>query len=257
MTAELIFSGENVVGESVVWDDRRKRLLWIDIIGKSIHALVPATGDHQHWDTPDFVTSMGLRKDGGAIVAFTKKVCLWDYDDNFHPLATIEADLPNNRLNEGIVGPDGAFWLGTMQNNFAADGSPMEITELAGRLYRCTAEGAVEAISNDRFGITNTFVWPNDKQLITADTRKNEIYCYDMCSANGHLTDRRGNIDRVVELPCTWPTSCAFGGEDLSTLYITSARFTMDPDYLSTNPQEGGLFAINPGVPGLQSRRFG
>jgi sugar lactone lactonase YvrE len=69
--------------------------------------------------------------------------------------------------------------------------------------------------------------------------------------------DPQGDIDRVIELPCTWPTSCAFGGEDLSTLYITSARFTMDPAYLDANPQEGGLFAVSAGVPGLPSRRFG
>jgi sugar lactone lactonase YvrE len=58
-----------------------------------------------------------------------------------------------------------------------------------------------------------------------------------------------GEIDRVVDLTCTWPTSCAFGGEDLSALYVTSARFTMSNEHLAANPQEGGLFAVDGAMP--------
>jgi sugar lactone lactonase YvrE len=66
-----------------------------------------------------------------------------------------------------------------------------------------------------------------------------------------------GRLDRVIDLPCTWPTSCAFGGVKLDTLFITSARFTMENDHLEANPQEGGLFAVVPGVRGLPTNRFG
>lgn len=70
---ELVFAAEDIVGESAVWDAPRRRLLWVDIVGKTIHALVPETGAHQRWSTPDFVTSIGLRKDGGAIVGLSRK----------------------------------------------------------------------------------------------------------------------------------------------------------------------------------------
>ena len=66
MTADLIFAAANVVGESLIWDDDRKRLLWVDIIGKFIHALDPKTCDHQRWETDGFATSLGPRKDGGV-----------------------------------------------------------------------------------------------------------------------------------------------------------------------------------------------
>ena len=66
MTAELIFTAANIVGENLVWDDDRKRLLRLDIIGKFIRALDPNTFYHQRWDTDDFVTSWGLSKDGGV-----------------------------------------------------------------------------------------------------------------------------------------------------------------------------------------------
>jgi sugar lactone lactonase YvrE len=61
----------------------------------------------------------------------------------------------------------------------------------------------------------------------------------------------------VVELPCLWPTSCCFGGDDLSDLYVTSARFTLTADHLATHPQEGALFKVDAGVRGLPANRFG
>jgi len=151
MAAELIFPAKNIVGESLIWDDENNRLLWVDIVGKSIHSLVPETDEYHRWQTPDSVTSLGLRKDGGAIVAFTKTINLWDFDGNFRHLATVESDRPSNRLNEGVVGPDGAFWVGTMQNNITPDGNATDITEDTGQLYRCNSDGQV-----DRFAMTNS-----------------------------------------------------------------------------------------------------
>ncbi|MBA3518738.1 MAG: SMP-30/gluconolactonase/LRE family protein [Rhizobiales bacterium] len=65
-----------------------------------------------------------------------------------------------------------------------------------------------------------------------------------------------GSLDHVVELPCTWPTSCTFGGPDLRTLFITSARFTMTSEHLGENPQEGGLFVVEVGVKGAPGYLF-
>lgn len=296
MVAELAFPAANVVGESLVWDEVSRRLFWVDIVGKAIHALDPVTRRHDHWQTPEFVTSIGLRKGGGAVVGLTKTLCLWDYCSAFQPFAEVEPDQPANRLNEGVVGPDGAFWVGTMQNNIAPNGEPIDMTENTGRLYRCFADGKVEPLVEDRFGITNTLVWTKDGHLVTADTLKNEIYRYKLDLDRGHLAGRKtilrgfnrglpdgstmdsqgyiwncrvvgggcvvrfdpnGEIDRVVNLPCSWPTSCTFGGRDLGTLFVTSARFTMDEKHLQTHPQEGGLFAVDADVQGLPAHRFG
>lgn len=296
MSVEIAFPAANSVGESLVWDDRENRLLWVDIVEKTIHALHPDTVQHSRWNAPDFVTSIGLRTDGGAVVGLTKQVCLWEYDEHFIPLADVERDIPGNRLNEGVVGPDGAFWIGTMQNNIAPNGAPMNITDETGYLYRCTADGAVVPLSEDSFGITNTLVWDEQGHLLTADTLKNELYRYDLTDDGTRLQNRRvllsgfsrglpdgscmdaegfiwncrvvggaclirispsGEIDRIVDLPCSWPTSCTFGGKALDTLYVTSARFTMSEKHLEDYPQEGGLFAIDVGVCGKPCNRFG
>lgn len=291
--AELILAAEDTVGESLVWDDRRNILAWVDIIGRRIHRLDPATGAHEVWPTPGRVTSIGLREDGGAIVGLERRVALWDWSGSFRTLCDVETGLSGNRLNEGVVGPDGAYWLGTMQNNIAEDDSPMEMTAATGQLYRLTADGRLTRLSDDRFWITNTFVWPAPDRLVTADTVVDTLFTYELgpeslgnrrvfqagfgrgvpdgscMDAEGGIWTARvaggacltrtgadGEVVEIVELPVSWPTSCAFGGPDLDTLYVTSARFTMDAGHLAAHPLEGGLFALKPGVRGLKANRF-
>ncbi|TPI37355.1 SMP-30/gluconolactonase/LRE family protein [Mesorhizobium sp. B3-1-6] len=294
--AGLIFDARDVVGESLVWDDRCGRLVWVDIIGRRIHRLNPSTGAHENWPTDDLVTSVGLRADGGAVVGLRKAIALWDFGGPFRTLATIEADRPGTRLNEGVVAPDGSFWVGTMANNIGPDDAPLAIASDEGRLYRVGSNGKAASLSEDRFGITNTMAWLPDGRFVTADTTKNALYSYEWdekagrlgeplpfftgferglpdgscLDAEGYVWNCRvvggsclariapdGRLDRIVELPCSWPTSCAFGGAGLDTLFVTSARFTMSAEHLVANPSEGGLFALKPGVRGVAANRFG
>lgn len=293
MATTLVVAAADIVGESLVYDDRRNALLWVDIVGKRIHRFLLENEHHESWPAPDFPTSIGLRADGGAVVGLRDRVTLWDYDDAFRMFAVIEPDLPDNRLNEGRVGPDGAFWVGTMQNNLHRDGSPKDMTRDSGAIYRVTPDGHVTQLTPREFGITNTMAWTTGGAFLTADTMRNEIYAYDFrggtltnkrifaaglsrgvpdgscLDANGRLWNCRvgggaciacfkpdGELDRLIELPCTWPTSCAFGGSDLSTLYVTSARFTMTRDHLAANSQEGALYSIEVGSRGQQENRF-
>jgi sugar lactone lactonase YvrE len=291
-----VLDSRDVVGESLVWDDRRGRLTWVDIVGRRIRRLDPATGDLETWDTGDeLATSIGLRRDGGAILGLTRQVALWDWGGSFETLAVPEPEAPDHRLNEGRVAPDGSFWVATMQNNVDAEGSPVPIEGRRGLFYRVDPSGRVTRLSEDRFGIPNTMVWLPDGRFVTADTTANETYAYQL-DADGRLGSRApfaapfdrglpdgscrdadgavwtcrivggacltrtlpdGRLDRVVELPCSWPTSCCFGGPGLRTLYVTSARFTMTEAHLRAHPQEGALWALDVGVAGVPEARFG
>jgi len=294
--AALAFDARDVVGESLVWDEARARLVWVDIIGRRIHRLDPLSGAHESWPTPDLVTSNGLRKDGGAIVGLRKEIALWDFGGPFRTIATIEPDRPDTRLNEGVVAPDGSFWVGTMANNIGPDDAPRAITGEEGRLYRVDADGTVTALGKDRFGITNTMVWLPGGRLVTADTTKNALYSYawdkeavrlgeglvfladfprglpdgSCLDAEGYVWNCRvvggscvlriapdGRPDRVAELPCGWPTSCAFGGPDLGDLYITTARYGATPEALAAAPLSGNLLVCRPGAKGLPAPEFG
>lgn len=296
MGAELVFQANDVVGESIVWDQNSSSLLWIDIVDKRIRRLQLESGDYESWETPDIITSIGLRKDGGAVVGLSREVALWDIGGSFEPLAVPEPDIPDNRLNDGVVGPDGAFWVGSMQNNLNPDGSSREMDRSSGAVYRITSDGSVSMLTAATIGLTNTLAWMPDRRFVAGDTLKNVLTVYDYddvahtitnprpfaepfergvpdgscVDAEGYLWNCRvcggacvvryspeGVIDRVVDLPCTWPTSCTFGGADLDTLFITSAQFTMSKEHLEQNPQEGGVFAYKPGVLGKPAFRFG
>jgi len=295
MQARMVLAARNVVGESLLWDATRKRLVWVDIIGRRIHALDPMTDDHSIWPLSGRPTSIGLCADGSALVGMERHICRWNWTGAPEPLIEVEPDHPANRLNEGVVGPDGAFWVGTMLNNIAGDDSPLDIPQSTGRLYRYDPDGRLTLLSEDRFGITNTLVFPSPDRLVTADTLTNTLYSYRIgpdhrlrdrtilmsgfsrglpdgscLDAQGRIWTARvaggscltcvnpaGEVVQVIDLPCSWPTSCAFGGADLKTLYVTSARFTQSPDHLAANPQEGGLFAIALGISGLPANLFG
>jgi sugar lactone lactonase YvrE len=291
---ELVEDSKNMVGESLVWNQKRNTLHWVDIIQKQVYSLDFSTKKLKIDSAPDFITSIGLTDDGRAIIGLIKEVVLWDFDQVWLDFATIEGDNLDVRLNEGVVGPDGQFWVGTMQKNFTDQGLPLTIDKHLGRIYRIAQSGKVSSPTDDLFGITNTFVWPNASRFVTADTLTNTLYDYPL-SPSGELGQRQvllkdyarglpdgscvdeegyvwncrvvggacvvricpnGEVDRVVELPCTWPTSCAFAGPNLNRLFITSARFSMNSAHLEANPHEGGLFSIDVGVKGLLPNLF-
>lgn len=293
--ATLLFHARDIVGESLVYDERLDALVWVDIVGRRIHRLSLDGETHDVWKTEELPTSMGLRTDGGAVVGLAHRVALWDFGGPFETLAVPEPEEPGNRLNEGCVAPDGSFWVGTMQNNVGPRGEPLPIERHSGAVYRIGPDGTCTRLTDADFGITNTMAWTADGRFLIADTLANTIYAYRHGATTHDLSERRvfaagfergypdgscmdadgylwncrvaggaclarfapdGRLDRVVDLPCSWPTSCTFGGRDFTTLFVTSARFTMDESHLAAAPQEGGLFALDVGVRGLPARRF-
>jgi sugar lactone lactonase YvrE len=293
--ARLLGDRRCIVGESLIWSARHGKLFFTDLVGRSFHSYDPATDVFESWDAPEFATSIGIRHDGGFVVGLEQRVCVWEPGGDFETLAVPEADRPGNRLNEGVVGPDGAFWIGTMATNLHPDGAPKEQAGALGAYYRVRPDGRVERLTPNEYGITNTMAWSADGKFLTADTVANTVYSFRV-GEDGQIGDRTifeqgfprglpdgscmdaegflwncrvaggscvarfapdGRLDRIVELPCSWPTSCAFGGLGLDTLYVTSATFTMSEAHLAANSHEGGLFAVDAGVKGIASYQFG
>jgi sugar lactone lactonase YvrE len=295
MTARLLLESNDVVGESIIWSPSDQCLYWVDIVGGRIHRLDPETGAHETWTTPELPTSIGLTKAGDFIVGLRRRIARWRPGGAFETFAVPEPDIGGNRLNEGVVAPDGSFWVGTMQDNIGPDLGPREMGAPAGTLYRVAPDGVVTRLTSELFGITNTMVWLDDGRFVTADTLANELYIYEYDPAGVRLRDRRV-LDRIerglpdgstrdnagtiynarvaggaaiakinpangavafVDLPCASPTSCTFGGRDLRTLYVTSSRFGMSAEALEGNRFDGSLYAVESEGRGIEASRFG
>ncbi|HTN60163.1 MAG TPA: SMP-30/gluconolactonase/LRE family protein, partial [Devosia sp.] len=103
------------VGESPVWDAERVRLLWCDIPAGVIHALEIGSGARERWEFGEPVGSFGLAQAGRLVVALPNTVILFDpASGTRETVASIAHAKPGMRLNDGKVGPDGAFWVGSM-----------------------------------------------------------------------------------------------------------------------------------------------
>lgn len=293
-TVRIALNAGDIIGESIVWDDERNVLLWVDIAGCRIHRLDPATGKHDVWPTPGFVAAIGLCTDGRAIVSLRNSVALWSYGSEFEHLANIEPDIPDNRINDCAVAPDGSFWVGTMQNTVDQNGKAMPLTRSSGMLYRVDASGEVTKLSEDTFMATNTLVWTR-RGFVTSDTGLNENYLYDVAPDGRSIQNRRrlheplergipdgsclddegyiwqartgggaclvrltpdGEIDRYLDMPCQSATSCVFGGPRRDQLYITSTQYLLPDEHLASNPQEGAMFVADVGFTGPPAFRF-
>ena len=282
-----------IVGESPVWDARRGRLFWVDIIGKAILSLNPENGLVETTPTEDFPTAIGLcESPEKAVIAFAGGVSIWEIGtDRFEPFATLDDEPEGNRLNEGAVGPDGAFWVGTMQSNLNPDGSMRDMDRSSGALYRVSPSGAVRRVTAQSFGISNTLVWDEPRgTMYFGDTLAQTLYRFpwpltgdyapwavtkdhgfpdgSAIDEEGYVWNARyaggrllryapdGTIDRQLPLPATNITACTFGGPDRRTLYVTTATNQLAPDRLE-NPAEGALLALDVGVAGPPSYLFG
>lgn len=187
--AELVWDTKCEVGESVVYDAARRWVLFADIPAARIRALSLADGARHSWVIPDregptFVGSFGICRSGRLVVALQHRVVLFDPGDETVTELTADVDEPPvNRFNDGKVGPDGAFWVGSMDT--VRSSTPQ------GHLYRVTADGRVERKASG-FGISNGLAWsPDGRTMYHADSRASTVDAWDFDPATGDIANQR------------------------------------------------------------------
>ena len=267
---ELVWDARCGVAESPVWDPATRRLLFCDIPGKRIHALSVDSGARQSWDFPDVVGSFGLCRSGRLVVALSHHVVLFDPSSGALTDLTPKIDEPAiNRFNDGKVGPDGAFWVGTLDGN-----SPRQPTAA---LYRVTADGRISK-QQDGYANSNGLAWSPDGRVMYHSDSVGFIEAWDFDTATGSrgnhrvlakltnedgrpdggATDANGNywsagpsagclncfspageLLRKWQFPVPGPTMPCFAGD---ALYVTSLRDGKSPEILAQYPTLGGLF---------------
>jgi len=150
VSVACVVEAKDKLGEVPVWDVREQALYWVDIEGKLLQRLTPATGEVKRWTMPERIACFALRESGGLIVAFASGLAFYDLDSGeIEWIAKPEAHIPTNRFNEGKCDRKGRFWAGTMDDRLA---------EHTGALYRVDPDSTVHKVL-DGIGISNSTVW--------------------------------------------------------------------------------------------------
>jgi sugar lactone lactonase YvrE len=269
------------LGEGPVWVERDRALWFTDIKRRRIHRYDPATGGRRSWDSPEQIGFVLPAAGGGFVAGLMSGLHRFDESTGeFALIARMEPERPNNRLNDGVVDPAGRLWFGTMDNGEK---------DKSGAFYRFE-RGAVVGTGLQGIAITNgPALSPDGRILYFVDTRSGTIDAADVAE-DGTLGPSRpfARIDPAEGFPdgptvdsegCVWIalyagwearryspagelvgrvrfpvaniTKIAFGGDDLRTVYATTARQLLTPDELARQPQAGDLFEFRAEVPGL------
>lgn len=273
----------DICGEGAVWDAERQVLYWCDINRYLLHVYDPHLGSTKSWFFSEPVVSVHLTTTiGWLLLVLAERIVLWSARSHpdvqiVHRLR----QTGGMRFNDSKVDARGALWVGTMRNNVGPNGEDLDVEFTGGVLYRIEPDGTATEWMQD-IGIPNTLAWsPDHRTFYFGDTIVNTIYAFESDPETGAIRDRRsffapsgiglpdgsamdvegclwntrpkagcvvrirpdGAIDRIVQLPVVNPTTCAFGGADMRTLFITSAR--------STDRLSGSIFSIRTEAPGL------
>lgn len=279
---EIFSRGEDGIGEGPVWSPSKQALIWLDIERKQVHRMRASDSEVRSWTLPEYPGCIAELASGEIAIAMGEAVHRLNLESGaIQHLKPAPVRPPGTRFNDGKVDPKGRLWVGTMQNNFGPNGEEISVDRLDGSLYRF--EGTAQ-IMEENIGIPNTLAWsPDLKKFYFGDSLKACLFEYDFDAESGALGGKRifydelgrgvpdgsaidvegclwnarwdagvilritpdGKPDRVVELPVRRVTSCAFGGPDLKTLYVTSARHGLNDAELERAPLSGSVFAIS------------
>jgi sugar lactone lactonase YvrE len=277
--APVCSASRGLLSEGPRWDADRAELIWIDILAGEVHtATLGADGHLEPVRTLRAGRHVGAAAPataGGYVLAAAGGFCHVDDDGALTELAQPEGGRADVRMNDGICDPQGRFWAGTMA--YAE-------TPGAGRLYRLDLDGTCTLVL-DGLTISNGMGWsPDGATMYLADSGTGEVAAFDFDPAGGALDHRRtlvhvttpgaapdgltvddngdvwvalwnggalacytpdGSLRATVPVPVDRPTSCAFGGSDGATLFVTTSREGLDEAALARQPQAGHVLRID------------
>lgn len=282
MKAELFVDCRCELGEGPFWHPLLERLFWFDILNQT---LLSADENGHLVDRiafKDVVSAAAVIDKDHLLIAQAGALLRYQFStDMTVPVIPLEADKPGNRTNDGRVDPTGGFWIGTMSRHGSQHPG-------AGSVYRFR-NGALTTVLPDITIPNSTCFSPDGRTAYFADTPSGIIRKAPLDPAtglpNGPWTDFAstegrglpdgavvdsegylwsarwngscvvrhapdGSVDRIVELPVSRVTCPAFGGKDLRTLFVTTAREGMTPEELEREPHAGSVFAVRVDVPG-------
>lgn len=271
------------LGEGPFWSSRDHAVYWVDILRPTLYRYSLIDASVLSWHMPRKIGWIIERAGRPGFIAGLQsgffELALDPFD--CRPLADPEPDLPDNRLNDAKADHLGRIWAGTMD---------CDVRSATGSLYRLDPDFTISR-QDSGYLVTNgpAFGLEHDC-LYHSDTGLGIVYRFDM-TADGELCNRTeflkfprewgapdgmtvdsegalwiahwgggrvsrftpdGELERDIRLPASQITSCAFAGENLDRMFVTSAAVDRTDE-----PQAGMLFVVDPGVRGLAPNLFG
>ena len=290
MDIHCITKERAALGESPVWSGDENYVYWIDIRGPALLRTDPKAEETRSWDLPSAPGMIALRAAGGLMIALEDG--LYGFDPGTGDLDLLspfeEAD-PENRFNDGKCDVNGRLWVGTMNKT--------DSTQATGAFYRIDPGLTQTRIAGDIRIPNGLAWSPDDTVMYQTDSRANVVLAHDFDPDTGERSGEReffrfhrektgsvdgaamdveggywaalygggklirvladGTLDLEIPLPVTQPTMPAFGGQDMKTIFLTTATQRLSADELASQPLAGGLLAVSVDVAGHPVYPFG
>ena len=287
-TAELVLDAKAKLGEGPFWHGRERVLYWVDIESKILNIFDPRDRTNRRIHLPSRVGTAAPTRGRDILVALEDGIYRLDPESEaLSKIVDPEPDRTDNRFNDGKCSPEGRFWAGTMS---------LERKIGAANLYCLHPDGRIEKKLTDITTSNGLAWSADGTTMYYIDTKKQNVRAFDYDPATGNIANERVIIEVPDEMghpdgmtidsegtlwvalfygggvsrwdPVTGTliekydvgaknvTACTFGGDDLSTLYITTARAGTSDEELRHYPSAGGVFALEPGVSGKPAFEF-
>ncbi|MBF9236883.1 SMP-30/gluconolactonase/LRE family protein [Hymenobacter sp. BT683] len=288
MEAHSILSVQAALGEGPIWNPETRQLYWVDIEGRAFHVFDPKSGQDVCFPTTARVGAGAPMRNGNVLLALQTGLHQLDLRTGRLTLLTNPLTDPNLRFNDGKCDPAGRFWVGTFH---------LEQKPSAGTLYRFDPDGSLHVMLRGITNSNGIIWSLDQATMYYIDTPTLTVQAFDYDNATGTIANPRviirlpegpaspdgmtidaegklwvalwcggavhrydphtGALLQVIKVPAPLTSACAFGGPDLRTLYITTARHGLTPEQLAKFPLSGNLFALEPGVSGVPACFYG
>lgn len=289
LTAELEFEVMALLGEGAFWNHKTNEFYWVDIEAKKLNIYNPELKENKSIMMPSLIGTVVPYTNNEAVVALLDGIYKVNLDSGeLMLLSDVESDMPENRFNDGKCDPNGNLWVGSMY---------FEQSRPNASVYRINEQGETKKMIDSVTISNGIVWTKDSKTMYYIDTPTGNIMSYDFdvetsTISNGKIAvkisqedgfpdgmaideedmlwvgmwngdavarfnPKTGKLISKIAVPAHNVTSCAFGGENLDILYVTTSSLDMNEEEQNKYPLAGSIFRVNPGVKGVKSRFFG
>ncbi|MCM4155758.1 SMP-30/gluconolactonase/LRE family protein [Gramella sp. AN32] len=278
-----------LLGESPVWDSYAHCLYWIDITSGQLHRFYIKNRKHEVLNFKRVVCAIARCSTGQILIAFKRKIAILNdfHIDSLRSKTTLLSER-GIRFNDGQIDPNGRLWIGSMSElGLKNQGVLMKVDSKFKATVALDGLGVSNGMCWSR----------DKSTFYHIDTYQQQVKAYDYSEGSASIGNPRviahipkawgkpdgmtidiqgklwialwggGAVSRwdpatgicigKIDLPVSQVTSCVFGGDNLSDLYITSARIGLGGKKRLEEPLAGSVFKISiPGVRGLPANNF-